>query len=120
MSDQLKVKVYPYTRGSMGSMGNIIWAERDLGSSYYRVSKYAMRGGKFPPVHPVGGSSSDPGNELGTGENIKAFRARGYWASCFPEGDGITFEPLRDQTNEQCMIDIRECFGFDATWGREP
>ena len=99
------VKVYPF-REKIG-MGNIIWAERDRGSAYYRVSKFAMRNGKFPPDHPVGDE----------GESIKRFREMGYWASCFPEGDGITWRPLNEQPDEQCMADIKAAFGFDARWG---
>ena len=110
----LKVKVFPF-REKMG-MGNIIWAERDQGSTYYRVSKYAMRGGKFPLNHPVGGGDAG-GAQGGTGDNIKAFRALGYWASCFPEGDGITWRPLNGQSDEQCMTDIKAAFGWDAQWG---
>ena len=111
----LKVKVYPY-REKLG-MGNIIWAERDQGNAYYRVSKWAMRGGKFPPGHPVGGGSNPASSECGDGPKIVAFRERGYWASCFPEGDGITWRPLNGQDDEKCMADIKECFGWDASWG---
>jgi hypothetical protein len=109
----LPVKAYPYRKG-MG-MGNIIWAERNQGSSYYRTSKFAMRGGKFPPNHPVGGGDAGAA-QMGTGENITKFRERGYWASCFPEGDGITWEPKEGQSDEQCLTDIRECFGWDVSW----
>ncbi len=111
----LRVKVFPFRE--KGSMGNIIWAERDQGSAYYRTSKYAMRGGKFPPGHPVGGGANFSSSQMGDGPKIVAFRERGYWASCFPEGDGITWRPERGQTDEQCMADILECFGWDARWG---
>lgn len=112
----LKVKVYPF-REKLG-MGNIIWADRDRGSSYYRVSQYAMRGGKFPPDHPAcPGAVSYATSQMGDSEKMAAFRERGYWASCFPEGDGITWKPERCQSDEQCMADIRDCFGWDATWG---
>ena len=111
----LRVKVYPF-REKLG-MGNIVWAERDRGSAYYRVSKFAGLGGKFPPDHPVGGNVYGEGSQGGSGENIKAFRALGYWASCFPEGDGITWKPLNGQTDEQCMADIKAAFGWDAHWG---
>ena len=113
---KFSVKVFPY-REKLG-MGNIIWAQRDKGSEYYRVSKYAMRGGKFPPDHPVGGGAA--GNaQFGNGANIMAFRALGYWASCFPEGDGITWRPLTGQSDEQSMDDIRSAFNWDAQWGCE-
>lgn len=110
----LKVKVFPF-REKLG-MGNIIWAERNQGSSYYRTSKFAMRGGKFPPNHPVGGGYANDA-QVGTGENINAFRELGYWASCFPEGDGITWRPLNGQSDEQCMEDVKAVFGWDAQWG---
>lgn len=112
----LQVKVYPF-REQRG-MGNIIWAERDQGSSYYRVSRFAMRAGVFPSTHPVGGNGiGDEQGQCGDGENIKRFRALGYWASCFPEGDGITWRPLNGQGDEQCMADIKAAFGWDARWG---
>lgn len=116
MSTTLKVKVFPFRKGC--GMGNIIWAERDRGSAYYRVSQFAMRGGKFPPNHPVGGGHcAGDGSQMGESEAMTKFRERGYWASCFPEGDGITWEPQRGQSDEQCIADIRECFGWDARWG---
>lgn len=111
----LRVKVFPFREG-LGT-GNIIWAGRDQGSAYYRTSKYAMRGGKFPPGHPVGGGVGNSYSQCGDGPKIIAFRERGYWASCFPEGDGITWKPERGQSDDQCMADIRECFGWDAIWG---
>ena len=111
----LKVRVFPF-REKRG-MGNIIWAERDQGSAYYRTSKYAMRGGKFPPGHPVGGGADYASSQMGDGPKIVAFRALGYWASCFPEGDGITWQPLNGQSDEQCMADIKTAFGWDARWG---
>lgn len=106
--------VYPY-RPKLG-MGNIIWAERNRGSAYYRVSEYAMRNGKFPPNHPVGGDGYGPNSQGGDSAGMRAFRERGYWASCFPEGDGITWKPERGQSDAQCLADIRECFGWDAKW----
>lgn len=113
VAQKLKVKVFPYRKDI--AHGNIIWAERNLGDSYYRVSKFAMRNGKFPPNHPVGGGCG-VGSECGDGQSIKNFRERGYWASCFPEGDGITWKPLKGQSDEQCLQDIRDAFGFDADW----
>jgi len=103
----MKVKVFPY-REKIG-MGNIMW----------NGPRFEMRGGKFQKDHPVGGGFGDAeASQCGNGSNIKAFRAAGYWASCFPEGDGITWKPLNGQSDEQCMIDIKECFtGFDAYWG---
>jgi hypothetical protein len=106
---RLKVKVYPYLKGA--GMGNIMW-----------TPSHPMRYGKFPASHPVGGGMDSPAGNMQCGHNdgMTKFRERGYWASCFPEGDGITWEPKRGQSDEQCMTDIRECFGWDAVWGRKP
>lgn len=110
----MEFKVYPYREGR--GYGNVIWAERNEGSAYYRVSKYAMRNGRFPPNHPVGGKATYSTSEMSDAPTITAFRERGYWASCFPEGDGITWKPLNGQSDAQCLADIRECFGWDAKW----
>jgi len=93
--------------------GNIIWAERNEGNAYYRTSRYAMRGGKFPPFHPVSPNSngSNERAEMGASDPLKALRERGYWASCFPEGDGITMECQNGQTAEQAFRDIQETLG---------
>lgn len=96
------------------SYGNIIWAERDRGDSYYSVSRYAMKNGKFPPDHPcsAGVASSNKESEFGSGGPLQAFRERGYWASCFPEGDGITMKVLKGQDADTVRKDIAECFGW--------
>ena len=112
-------KVYPYREHGMG---NLIWADRNLGSAYYRVSKYAMRGGRFPADHPVaaGDARSNDRAEMGSSDSMLQFRARGYWASCFPEGDGITWKPENGQCNEKCLQDIRECFPqLRVDWARQ-
>jgi hypothetical protein len=109
--------VYPHRDNAYG---NIIWADRNHGSAYYRVSQFAMRNGKFPPTHPVAPNSDGrDGSQMGDSAGLRAFRERGYWASCFPEGDGITWKPLNGQSDEQCLVDIRECFGWDANWHKE-
>lgn len=102
------------------SYGNIIWAERDGGSSYYRTSKFAMRGGKFPANHPCAPSSTGslPTAECGTGKELDEFRSRGYWASCFPEGDGITMQVQNGQSPELVVSDIKDCFGWEVEIGR--
>lgn len=43
------------------------------------------------------------------------FRAHGYYASCFPEGDGIAFKPLNNQDIEQTIRDVEHCFGWTVT-----
>ena len=56
---------------------------------------------------------------MGTSDELAQFRARGYWASCFPEGDGITWKPENGQSDEQCLRDIRECFPqLAADWAQ--
>jgi hypothetical protein len=99
----LEVKVYPYRKSVC--MGNIMWP-----------GAFPMRYGVFPAGHPIGGGSQLTQRHAG----LQAFRERGYWASCFPEGDGITWQPLVEKTDEQCITDIRECFGWTATWGVQP
>jgi hypothetical protein len=122
MSLAIEVKFfYPVLfEGKRLSTANIIWAERDRGSAYYRTSKFAMNGGKFPSNHPCApfDDVSPPNtSQIGGSKELTAFRSLGYWASCFPEGDGITMKwwdqdtPLQeDKTPEQVMDDIRACF----------
>jgi len=107
--------------GKRLSTANIIWAKRDRGSAYYRVSQFAMRGGKFPPNHPCAPSSGySDAAQCGVSPQLLAFRERGYWASCFPEGDGITLKWWDDvpnpteKTTEQVIKDITECFGWNV------
>ena len=110
--------------GKRLSLANIIWAERDRGSQDYRVSAYAERGGKFPANHPCApfdDAAPQGTGEMGGSKRLTAFRQRGYWASCFPEGDGITLrwwdgdpEPP-DRTPEQVAQDIRQCFGWEVS-----
>lgn len=74
---------------------------------------YPMRGGVFRKDHPVGGKYAG-NSEYGTGANIVAFRGRGYWASCFPDGDGICLRELEGQSPETVAKDVRECFGVEC------
>lgn len=79
---------------------------------------HPMRDGRFPRTHPAApGSTFFPNagdSQLGTSEQMVAFRARGYWASCFPEGDGITLRCLQEQGADQAAADIREVFGWEV------
>lgn len=112
----LTFRVYPDREYANG---NILWAERDRGSEYYPVSRFVNGRGRFTPDHPAAPDAATRGNaraEVAESPSLQAFRARGYWASCFPEGDGITWRPERGQTDAQCLADIRECFGWDAQW----
>lgn len=113
--------------GKRLSTANIIWAKRDKGDAYYRVSEFAMRSGKFPPSHPCApfdDESPKNSSQMGGSKKLTEFRSRGYWASCFPEGDGITLSwwdvpDPPDKTAEQVMRDIRDCFGWDITLQNE-
>lgn len=108
---------------------NIIWAKRDRGSAYYRTSRFAARNGGFTTDHPCAPfdkdsyRNPDDSSQFGNSATLRAFRGRGYWASCFPEGDGITLKWWQDvepseKTAEQVMQDIRECFGWEVVNGR--
>lgn len=87
--------------------GNILWD-----------TAYEMRSGKFPPNHPCcpGDSGMNGECQFGQGPAIEAFRARGYWASCFPEGDGITMTVKNGQSPDQVVRDIEECFGWKVKY----
>ena|SRR3990167_1738157 len=82
--------------------GNILWHEN-----------WPMRGGLFPAGHPCSGRAGSSG-EVGTSPQMEAFRNRGYWASCFPEGDGITMTCGLGQTRDEVVRDIQECFGWEV------
>lgn len=103
MTDPESMKV-TYRVGGNNCCSNILWSGR-----------YPMRGGKFPASHPVG-NGEGPGCQFGAGSPIETFRSRGYWASCFPEGDGITFIDESDpkRAPEVVAKDITECFGWEV------
>jgi hypothetical protein len=97
-----------YIHGKKGvCSSNILWAPA-----------VPMRGGIFPSSHPAApGDKFGEGlkdGQLGTSDKMMAFRERGYWASCFPEGDGITLDPQKDQPPEKVVQDIREVFGWSV------
>jgi len=100
----MRVTVHPFREGV--AHGNILW-----------FGKFPSHNGVFPPAHPCAPGTAvfrRGTSEGGEGLGLDAFRARGYWASCFPEGDGITWRPLHGQNDERCLNDIREAFGWDA------
>lgn len=93
----------------------VIYRHRIQGVCYANIlweGRFPMKGGKFPPGHPLSGDGCAGGNAYGNHPKLQEFRARGYYASCFPEGDGITVDPLNDQSREQVVQDIEECFGW--------
>lgn len=83
--------------------GNIIW----------KVAK-PMRGGRFPVDHPASPGGGIEGFIFGTSLKMNEFRERGYWASCFPEGDGITMTCSKGQNTAQVVKDINEVFGWSV------
>jgi hypothetical protein len=52
-------------------------------------------------------------------DSLALIRKRGYWASAFPECDGITFRKS-DYTPKSGLADFRECFGFIDIIEKEP
>lgn len=84
-------------------------------------TRYPARNGRFPADHPCAAGSLVFGtvgdSQCGDSPTLQSFRAKGYWASCFPEGDGITMKTKNDQHSKQVMADIREVFGWEVTVG---
>lgn len=98
----MKVKFYSYLEGV--GLGNLMFP-----------TVHPMKGGKFPSDHPVGGEfASHDDCQCGDSEGMSKFRGLGYWASCFPEGDGICFKPLNGQASEQTIQDVKDCFGWEV------
>jgi hypothetical protein len=108
----VKVELYGYVPGR--GAGNILFPQ-----------KYPMRGGVFPKSHPCASNpmpmcllraQRDVVPEEGTpplgDDALSKFRALGYEASCFPEGDGICFYPPSDKDPKQVPEDVASCFGW--------
>ena len=75
--------------------GNIMW-EKSLGES--------------DETHPVISIKADK-----TEHPLENFRALGYFASCFPEGDGIALDDLSgSKTAQEVATDIETCFGWSV------
>jgi len=93
-----------------------------LGYSYWNIiwsGKFPQRAGKWRG-HPCESNPEplvfDREEQPVSDDPLGKFRARGYFASCFPEGDGISFQPPReDVTMEKVCSDITECFGWSTT-----
>jgi hypothetical protein len=64
----------------------------------------------FPKEHPFSDNPQPTtfGRPPESDDKLGKFRKAGYHASCYPEGDGLAFAPLNDQTHEQTEKDIRE------------
>lgn len=50
------------------------------------------------------------GHEDELTHSLIELRSLGYWASAFPEGDGVTFAPQRGQAFEQVLVDFSRSF----------
>ena len=86
----MKVRFYPEVHRSYA---NILWQ-----------GLWPMKHGSFPSDHPV------------TEDAMATFGKRGYWVSCFPDGDGVVFSGEDGtKSNEEVIKDIEECFGFTIT-----
>lgn len=107
MAEPLEVMIIEGEPGV--SRSNVIWERH-----------WPMRGGKPREGHPCFGNPEpltfapvDPGKR---DDPLSLFRARGYGAaSCFPEGDGITFDIPDGQTLDHAVRDVEECFGFNVS-----
>jgi hypothetical protein len=87
------------------SYWNILWA-RQYNDPRPIPPRFPMRAGSFPPHHPV---LAGPAGCLDT------FRLAGYWASCFPDGDGITFQPNDpERPLAQVIAEIEAIFGWEV------
>jgi hypothetical protein len=100
------VKVQYYGRLPTG-YGNIVFPHA-----------WPMRSGKFQKPHPCHENPnpvvfSRAGQPL-SDDPLGKFRALGYMASCFPEGDGIAFDPPAGRASPQVVQDIKDCFGWEV------
>ncbi len=88
-------------------MSNILWRRY-----------WPERRNPFPTAHPCTGNPKPTvfvGDEVpDTNDPLGLFRKRGYFASCFPEGDGIAFRPPEGKTEKEIEEDVRQCFGFEV------
>lgn len=70
----------------------------------------------LPPHHEYTGNllwnaSEVIGRETQIGASINQLRELGYWASAFPEGDGVTFtEDSGKKRNDELVLDVQSCF----------
>ena len=77
---------------------------------------FPMRAGRFPKQHPCWENPRPTvfGDEPETPDPLGRFRGRGYAsASCFPDGDGISFIPRAGTGIETVKRDVAECFGVE-------
>ena len=105
-------------------------ANRKFASNIIWQPSFPMRHGKFPKTHPCYGMAepfmlmgekrtADEVHEIKESDDALArFRALGYEASCFPEGDGITLDVPDHKLMEDVINDIQSCFGWKVTKSR--
>ncbi len=91
--------------------------QHGYGNVTFAGAAFPQRGGKWPAAHPC---SANPKPLVWSREDqplsddpLGRLRARGYMASCFPEGDGIAFDPPDGWTDESVRRDFSECLGFE-------
>jgi hypothetical protein len=90
----MKVNVLHYLKGI--AYGNIMYLEKD------------------DPCKDNPEPLTWEGMQPKMGDDILSdFRRAGYHASCFPEGDGIAFKPLRGQSYDQIEKDVRDILKFE-------
>lgn len=73
----------------------------------------------WPKTHPCHGNPKlfvmGPWEQPASDDPLGKFRARGYCASCFPEGDGICLIAIPEgKTTPDVVRDIVECFGWEV------
>ncbi len=88
----MKVRLYYSKTDETNCMSNILWD-----------GKFPMSPKGFPSNHPV---------RIDGGTAFKKFREK-YWASCFPEGDGIAFNPHK-HGRSVVVSDIKAIFGWEV------
>lgn len=78
------------------------------GNLMFEGKSFPMKGGKFPKDHPFAGSTDGMKTypSIGTGDKLDRLRAIGYYISCFPEGDGLCYQPPKGRDDEQIRYDI--------------
>jgi hypothetical protein len=104
----------------LSTYGNVIWAKRP--GVRERYLHWSIKKQTFVEPHPCAGNPKptvfNREQQPETDDPLGKFRARGYLASCFPEGDGMSFDPPPGRTEDEVERDLVECFGFEIRRGR--
>lgn len=95
--------IQPDADGRGGGYGNILWPDFKPGPRGAYGSPHPCAGTPTPTTFGDPPPSDDP---------LGRFRALGYFASCFPEGDGIAFRPPEGKTTADIAGDIERTFGW--------